>query len=318
MVARLTFPKSHGRDTILILKPNAVKIESSWKMLSDTASIRLARNVSYFDKLNVNEVFRAGDPVTIELGYNGFYVKEFEGYITRVSAGIPIIIECEDEMYKVKQIPVNISLKKTTLQNLLETIVPGYSMDALEIEIGAQRFAKTTVGKVLEYLKQDYSLYSYMKDQQLVVGKIYQDDTNNPITLHLEKDVAENALNYLKKEDVNIKITAVSTLVDGKKVKITIGDKDGEERQLSYYGIELEAELTKLAEADLKKYKVDGYDGSIETFGDPFIKHGDKINLKSDLYPDREGLYYVEAVTTTFDDSPMYHRDVTLGEKVSA
>ena len=319
MVAKITFAKAHGRAEIVVRKPNAVKIDSSWKMLTDTASIILPRNVSYFDKHQIRDVFKNGDPVLIELGYNGNYVKEFSGYITRVSAGIPIVIECEDEMYKLKRIPVNISLRKTTLPKLLKQIVPGYEINALEIEMGAQRFSNVTVSAVLEYLKQDYALYSYMKNGVLLVGKIYQDDSNDDnIELHLEKNVVDNALNYKNEEDVIIKIKAISTLFTGDKIEVTVGDDDGEIRQLSYYGIKLKEELKKLAEADLKKYKVDGYDGSVETFGIPFIKHGDKINLKSDLYPDRSGLYYVEKVQTIFDDSPQYHRTVTLGEKVTA
>lgn len=317
MVARITFGAAHGRDVIVVRKPNAVKVKGSWKMLTDTASIILPRNVTYFDKHKPKEVFQNGDPVLIELGYNGIYQKEFEGYVTRVSAGIPIVIECQDEMWKLKRLPVNISLPKTSLKDLLQAIAPTYDIDALEIEIGAQRFSKTTVAQVLEYLKQDYSLYSYMKEKQLVVGKIYQDDTGDPVELHLEKNIVDNALNYKRKEDVLIKINAVSTLSNGTKIQVTVGDDDGEERQLSYFGIILKADLTILAQADLKKYKVDGYDGSVETFGIPFIKHGDKVDLQSDLYPDRAGIYYVESVETTFDDSPQYHRDVTLGELVT-
>ncbi len=319
MNARIKFAASNGRDELVIRKPNSVRIESGWKLLTDTASIVLPRNVNYFDKYNVREVFRSGDPVTIELGYNGQYVLEFSGYIKRISAGIPIVIECEDEMYHLKRMPVNISLAKTTLENLLKKIVPGYDINALEVDLGAQRHASTTVSQVLDFLKQEYSLYSYMKGKQLVCGKVYQDDSDiEPVKLHLEKNIVSNALNYKRAEDVMIKIEAISTLSSGKKISVTVGDDVGELRQLSYYNIDVEAELIKLAETDLKKYKVDGYDGGVTTFGIPYIQHGYKVALQSDLYPDRAGVYYVEEVVTVFDDSPRYHREVKLGEKVTA
>jgi hypothetical protein len=326
MTARITFLETDNRKHVVISKPNAVNIESGWKMLTDRATIVLPRNIPYFskhkpyfNKHKVNEVFKKGDPVVIELGYNGFNYVEFIGYISRVSADIPIKIECEDEMYQLKKIPVNISLQKTSLKQLLETIAPGYDIDALEVEIGAQRFPKTTVAKVLDYLQKDYSLFSYMKGKQLVCGKIYADDSDQePIRLHLEKNVVSNELNYKNKEDVIIRINAVSTLPNGTKIEVFVGDEDGEERQLSYYGIEIEAELEKLAKEDLKKYKVDGFDGSIKMFGYPKVDHGQKVELTSNLYPDRNGIYYVERTQIDFDDSPQFRRTIQLGDKVTA
>lgn len=318
MVAKITFAKSDFRDEIIIKKINSVKIESSWKMLTDKATIILPRKVKYFDKYNVKQVFKKGDTVKIEIGYNGNLVKEFEGYITRVSADIPIKIECEDEMYQLKKLPVNISLKNTSLQNLMSKILPGYSVDTLEVNIGSQRHVKSTVAKVLKYLQEEFSLYSYIKGKQLVVGKVYADDSNiKPIRLHLEKNVVNNELNYKNKEDVIIKIKAISTLKNGNKIEVEVGDKDGEERQLTYYNIEIKAELEKLAKEDLKKYKVDGFDGSIKLFGVPIIRHGYKVELKSDLYPDRNGTYYVERTIINFDDTPQFRRTIQLGDKVT-
>ena len=317
MVAKITFAETDLRKEIIIRKMNSVHIETGWKRLTDTAEIIIARNVTYFDKHKVRETFKKGDPVKIELGYNGNYVTEFEGYISHVSADIPIVIKCEDEMYLLKKVPVNVSLANASLEELLVTILPGYDIDALEVEIGAQRHPKTTVAKVLEYLKDEYSLFTYMKGKQLVCGKVYADDSDQePIKLHLEKNVLNNDLNYKNKEDVLIRINAVSTLKNGDKIEVTIGDETGEERQLTYYGIEIEAELTKLANEDLKKYKVDGFTGAVTCYGIPVINHGNKIELISDLYPDRNGLYYTEETIIDFLDTAEFRRKIQLGDKV--
>ena len=318
MVARITFPATENRGQVVIKKPTSVTVESSWKTLTDIATITLARNVRDFDKQKVSEIFRKDDPVTIELGYNGEYQMDFQGYISKVSADIPIKIECEDEMRMVIRRPVNASFQKTTLKALFEKLLPDYEVDALEVEIGAVRFAKTNMGKVLEFLKDNYSLHSYMKGKTLVCGKIYSDDSErDPILLHLEKNVVNNSLNYKRREDVRIRINAVSTLTNGQKIEVAVGDDDGDERQLTYYGIEVRAELEKLANEDLKKYKVDGFDGNITTFGIPYIQHGDKVTVKSFIYPDREGTYYVERTKVVFDDSPQYRRTNELGDKVA-
>lgn len=326
MICKITFHATETRKEELILRNvNAVHIESGWKRLTDSAEITLPRKAIYLEQgkttvsfYEVKEYFKKGDAVTIELGYNGNYVTEFTGYITHVSADIPIKIKLEDEMYQLKKLPVNISLQTSSLKKLLKEIIPGYEIDALEVELGALRFAKTTVAKVLEYLKDEYSLYSYMDGKKLVCGKIYADDFEvQSVNLHLEKNVVNNDLNYKDKEDVLIRINAVSTLKNGDKIEVTVGDETGEERQLSYYGIEIEAELTKLANEDLKKYKVDGFTGSVKAFGIPYFKHGMKVNLASDLYPDRNGLYYVEETIVDFSESG-YRRKGQLGDKVTA
>jgi len=319
MVAKITFPRTDNREQIVIKKVTSVHIESGWKRLTDTATITIARNVPYFDKYKVKEVFKKGDTVSIELGYNGQFYKEFEGYVTEVSADIPIVIKCEDEMYQLKKIPVNVSIEHASLEELLLTILPGYDLDVLNVELGSVRFPKTTVAKVLEYLKDEFSLYSYMKGKQLVCGKVYADDSALlPIKLHLEKNVVNNDLNYRNKEDVLIKIIAISMQTYGDKLQVEVGDKYGLEKKLQYpMNITVKAELTKAAERDLKKFKIDGFAGSITAYGIPVINHGNKVDLVSDLYPDRNGLYYVEEKVIDFDENG-FRRKVQFGDKVTA
>jgi hypothetical protein len=325
MNCKITFPPTERHSKTLVLrKITSIHIEHSWKRLTDTAEIKLPRKSiplyaeglrgSYY---NYKNHIKQGDQVIIDIGYNGKFEQEFIGYISQILDGIPIVIKLEDEMYKLKRTAVNISLPKTSLKKLLNEILPNYEIDALEVEIGAIRFSKTTVAKVLEYLKDEYSLYSYMDGKKLVCGKIYADNySNKKVKLHLEQNVVNNDLNYKQKEDVTIRINAVSTLSNGNKIEVFVGDKNGEEKQLTYYGIEVKAELEKIANEDLKKYKVDKFTGSIKCFGVPKIDHGIKIDLQSDLYPDRNGLYYVEETVIDFNDTPEFRRKVTLGEKV--
>ena len=181
MVAKITFKASRNRAAIVLRKPTAVTVEKSWKTLTDMATITMPRNVLDFDKQKVKELFKPDDPVVIELGYNGQYITEFTGYISKVSADVPIKIELEDEMRIIRKIPVNASFARTSLKDLFKTLLPSYTVDALEVQLGAVRFAKTNMGQVLTYLKDEYSLYSYMKDGVLVCGKIYADDTTEDL-----------------------------------------------------------------------------------------------------------------------------------------
>ncbi|MDD3458549.1 MAG: hypothetical protein PHO74_03650, partial [Weeksellaceae bacterium] len=92
-----------------------IKIESNWRQLTDTAEITLPRNVLFFEENDLREVFKRGDSVEIKLGYDDVLITEFTGYISQVFANIPILIRCQNEMFKVKQIPVNYSHANVSL-----------------------------------------------------------------------------------------------------------------------------------------------------------------------------------------------------------
>ena len=101
MQAHIEFPETATRrQAIVIRKPNSVQIESGWKFLTDRATIVLPRKVKDFDRHDIREVFRKGDPVVIRLGYDDVLHNEFSGFVSQVAADIPILIKCEDEMSK--------------------------------------------------------------------------------------------------------------------------------------------------------------------------------------------------------------------------
>lgn len=306
MNCHIVFAKTDHREEIILTQVTEITIESSWSLLTATAEITLPRKIKFFDKNKVRDIFRRGDFVTIAFGYNGINKEEFRGYITEVAADIPIKIKLQDEMWKLKQIPVNFSSPNISLKDLLTTICPGYKIDALEgVQIGSVRFPKTTVSAVLDKLNgEPWKLKAYVKTIDeipvLVCGKEYSDDSNiEKEYFHLEKNCVSSSLNYVRKEDLLILIKGVSTLVNGSKIEAEFGDKNGEQRQLTHYN-KTKQELEVLVKLDYEKYKQDKFDGSFTAFGIPSVKHGMKANLTSDLYDDRNGVYYIEGVTKSF------------------
>ena len=317
MTCKIVFHANERRGDIIMHQITELEFESSFKEMTDRGSLTIPRKVRFFDRYKVKEVFRKGDALTIYFGYKGNNVKEFEGYVTEVSADVPVVIKFEDEMFKIKQLPVNFSASNTTLANLIKTIIPGYDIDALEgVQLGGVRLAKTTVGPVLEKLQSDWGLYTYMKGKQVVSGKYYADDSSSEtVAFHLERNCVSTALNYQKKEDVSIKIKCVSTLANGQKITVeNIGDTDGNERQMTFYNITVKAELERLGKLEYEKYKVDRYDGNFTAFGIPSVKHGMKCQVTSQLYGERSGTYYIEKVVKSFGPGGI-RQDITLGDK---
>lgn len=317
-IANIVFAGNNRREAFAIKQVNSVTTESSWKEQTDRCTITLPRNVKAFDRNRVNHYFRVGDAVRVELGYNGILHQVFTGYITEVSADAPIVIKCEDEMWKLKRKPANVSLQNATLEQLIRAIAPGYEIDCLQVNIGTVRFSQTTVAEVLKVLKDDFGIYSYFQHGKLLVGKIYEDNDATH-TIHLERDLSANNLQFVNGADRQIELKAVSTQFNGNKIEVVIGDEGGEPRQLSYFNITDKAELTKLAEADYERIKQDGFEGDINAFAHiaPTIVHGDKVNLISDLYPERTGQYYVDKVEHKLTDTPEYRKTIMVGPKVA-
>lgn len=319
MCCKVVFHRMDRRDEIVINPVNAIEFESGFRQLTDRGSVTLPRNVKFFDKLKVREVFRRGDPITIYMGYDGKLIQEFSGYVLEVSADIPIVIRFEDEMFNVKRIPVNFSHPNISLDQLLKAIIPGYEIEAQEgVQLGSVRMPQTQVGPVLEKIQQDWQLYTYMKGKKVVCGKYYADDSNlEIIDFHLERDCVSTSLNYKKKEDIELQVTVVSTLRNGSKVEVKgIGDSQGDFVQLTEYGISDTTVLRLRGQQYYERFKQDRFDGNYTAFGIPSVKHGMKVRLKSSLYEDRSGTYYIEKVTKSFS-AEGYRQEITLGDKIT-
>lgn len=149
----IEFPVSRDRGKIIIRRFSKIKTESSWKKLTDTATIVLPRKVRDFDRYKVNEIFQSGDPVIIRLGYNGDLYEEFTGYIFKVTTGVPIEITLEDEMYMLKRETVSVSRKSCTLKELLNEIAPSYTVLCDDTAIGSVRYSKKLVSEILDDLR---------------------------------------------------------------------------------------------------------------------------------------------------------------------
>lgn len=315
MTGRLVFPAWEDTEgnSLVVRKFTSVSIEQTWKQMTQFAELTLPRNVSTFDKMNVRDVFRVGDPVIVSLGYDGNDVEEFRGYITRISSDVPIVIRCEDEMYKARRIPVNYVGKGIMLPDLLKKLAPGYEIDALETTIGDVRFAKTNLGAVLDKLQSDLKLYTYFRGKKMICGKYYTERTGEDIPLFdLERNTVNNNLAYKNKEDIILKIDATSITAAGKKIEFSMGDPGGDTMSLKYYNITEKADLEKKVRADYERATLGGFDGSFTAFGIPRVEFGQKCDIRSQIYPDRNGQYYIEAVTKTFDDGG-YRQEIKLG-----
>lgn len=289
-----------------------LEIESSWEMLTDTARITVPKKLRFVKNGEVvtdiisgdNPLFKRGDAVLITSGYVGQTARRFDGFITNISPQNPLIFDFEDAMWQLKQKTIkSYSKKNLTLSQLLSEIVEEVvPIDVTqEFEIGKYVIKSATVSAVLEHLKKNYGVTSYIRNGRLKSGLAYELKDVNQIKIvdiDMEQFVIDDSdLTYNRIDDQKIKIQAISIQPDNTRLEVEVGDVDGGVRTQYFYDIS-EAELTKYAEERLEKFKYTGYSGSFETFINPIIRHGDAVRLTSAKRPDANGIYLVKRVVT--------------------
>ena len=318
MNAKVVFKATESHPEFYIRRISEVEIETSWKMICSTAQVVLPRNIKDFNQNKVKDWFKRGDKVEIYLcyGLDEDLILEFSGYITQVSADYPITIKLEDEMWRLKQIPVNFSSKNEKLKSFVQKYVTDYPIliDA-EVPLGAINIKNKTLGEVFKKFQEDLSLYPFIRNGKLVVAKPYSDVSDKIPVFDLEKNCVSNDLNYLSKEERTVKVIAESVqnfAKTKKKLKFELGDPDPKttiNKTLSVTTLnDLQAEVRRIYDL----YKKEGFDGSFTTFGTPSVQHGQKVKITSSLYPDREGIYYSDSIKKKFSRDG-YRQEIELG-----
>lgn len=313
----IVFPENRGRKAIKFKSVSSFKIESSWANLTDTAEIVVAKKLYFDTQGKVFELIKTGDPIEIRGGYNGIFYDEFKGFVSEILDDMPVMIKCEDNMYVLKRTSVNKSYSSVSLKNLLTDIVPKqFIVDAIDVNIGKWLFKDATVAQVLQELKDKMNLYCYFKGNVLIGGKVHESNPENTtVNFETTKNIIRNNLKYRKKEDVKIKVKMYSSNVTSTE-SVEVGEDDGEVQKL-YCSQNTKLGMTKIAQLTYDKLKIDGYKGTLTGFGIPFVKHGFDAKIINKEYPEKEGKYYVDAVTTTFSNQGAYRREITLGKKAA-
>lgn len=295
-------------------KLNGVKIKSSRKVIGDTASIFLPNYYHGADRLDT--LINEGDAVVIQLGYDGNYKTEFEGYVKEIKPNTPLEIVCDDEIWNLKQEQVSMSWKETTLHDVLRYLVPNVEIECININLSPFRLDKVSKAEALAKIKKMYGLDIYFRGKKLYVGFAYQESGLSEVKYHFQKNAIHGDLTFKTKKSVKIKVKAVSILKSNERLEVEVGDDDGELRTLHFYNITKIEELKALAEEKLELLKYDGYRGKMKAKGVPFVTHSTKAQLDDDKYPMRFGKYFIDEIDTTYNKSG-FNRTIQLGRKAS-
>jgi hypothetical protein len=295
---------------------NAVEITRDTEKLTTEAKITMPKKVKW-DKADKIPVKR-GDSVKISLGYDDNLQTAFVGYVRDVGFKTPIVITCEDEMFKLKQMPTKKkAYRSVSLETLLKDQGIGYRLNIMgEQALGAYRVTADTVAALLGKLSEQgiRSFFRYEDDTPvLYCGVLFERDTRPAQVFKTGLNIiSDQNLQQQKAENMRLRVKAVSLMPDNKKIKVEVGDADGEHRTLHTYN-KTESELKAWAEQEIKRLKRDGLTGSFTTFGHTLVDCLDAIGIVIDGV--KSGVYQVKKNIVKYGDGG-YRQEITLGLRV--
>lgn len=295
---------------------NAVEITRDTEKLTTEAKIIMPKKVKW-DKADKIPVKR-GDSVKISLGYDDNLQTAFVGYVRDVGFKTPIVITCEDEMFKLKQMPTKKkAYRSVSLETLLKDQGISYRLNIMgEQALGAYRVTADTVAALLGKLSEQgiRSFFRYENGAPvLYCGVLFERDTRPAQVFKTGLNIiSDQSLQQQKTENMRLRVKAVSLMPDNKKIKVEVGDADGEHRTLHTYN-KTESELKAWAEQEIKRLKRDGLTGSFTTFGHTLVDCLDAIGIVIDGV--KSGVYQVKKNIVKYGDGG-YRQEITLGLRV--
>ncbi len=307
-----------------------IHIENSTEKISDIAKVTLPREFKQVQESNNSisiakkrllDFIKVGDKIKIEAGYDGDLDTEFEGYITKIGAEIPIELECEDEMYLLKKMkPINKTFSDVSLKKFLEFIAPGYEIKTFETHLGKIALENITPFAALQEIKSKYPFKFFFRGKVLNAGLSNDFDGQGKHEFNLHRNVRKGGdLKYETQEDRKYWIKAISKQKGtSKEITYEFGDKGESERTL-HCPLNLNKEQVKqYAEDFIKKLRYDGYGGGFESWCYPRTKAGDSADITDPDYTDkhRDGIYYINEVITDINASDGIKRKNNITFKI--
>ena len=281
-----------------------LEVRTAWRTLTDTAALRMPRQVIHKYDLQhrkYDDIVRRGDKVDLQWGYDYNHPHRFQGYVTGNKPGMPMVIEMEDEMFRLKERSVDPKAFTGTVQvdDILKYIgVTDYELIGQVGVLGDFSIGQDmTAAKVLLKLKDSIGFPVFYRDGRLHVGDPYQAQKPRVVNLKFGENVVDWNLEFKHADDIKLKVIAISKLKNGKKLKVILGDKDGEVHTLNFEPLDKET-LKLRAKALFGKLKYTGYRGDLTLFGEPYVQHGEVVNFMDD---EQEilGKYWTDAVNRT-------------------
>lgn len=298
-------------------KVTEVEITLDTEQLTDTCKITLPKKIKWDGAAEIP--VQRGDAVKVWLGYDDDLQLAFAGYVRDVGFKTPIVLTCEDEMFKLKQQPTEKkAYKSVNLETLLKDQGISYKINVMgEQSLGQYRVTADTVAALLGHLKEN-GIRSFFRMEEgapvLYCGVLFEkQESPTQVFATGVNIISDQSLEQQKAENIRLNVKAISLMPNNKKIKVDVGDADGERRTLHTYN-KTESELKAWAEQEIKRLKRDGLTGSFTTFGYKIVDKLAAIGMRID--GEKKGVYQVKKNVIKYGTSG-FRQEITLGARIA-
>ncbi len=299
-----------------------IAVKTSIKSFTGTAKITVPRKLRFEGK-SLLDYINTGDSVKISMGYKKHTIQTvFEGYIKNVSSTTPIVIECEDEAYKLKLKRVdNEYTDNFSLNYFAKKYCGEYSSVMSDLQLGVMRIWNKSIAEVFEYLASKYPVHFFFREGKLY-GESYDDilTPQSTITLTYGSNIISDTLQYLEGDKVKVAVKA-KVMTSGNKMLEYITPSEAKSggydvTTLYYPSAKSVSDLKALAEKQLAGLRVNSMKGSITTFGIPFVRPGDTVALSDKVNVERDGKKFrIDAIEYKFGKGG-YRQTIYPGKEI--
>ena len=298
-----------------------VTIRKSVESLADTATISLPG--TYINEaLNLEDKIKEGDPVTIELGYNGNLAIEFQGYCNNIATDDSgVLLECEDALYLMRKDIPNKEYHNITINDLLTAVLREVDQSftlSCNYDFKYDKFViyNANAFDVLKKIQEETKANIYFKDNVLHVHPQYQEVFNDtPVVYDFAYNIESSDLKYRTADKRKYLVEVEGIAADGTRITTTVGTPGGDKRSIKIYGVTNLASLKQRGEQEMLTLSYDGFEGSFTGWLVPFCEPAFNVLLRDTQYPHKTGTYYVLTTQTTFSSSGG-SRQISIGKKM--
>lgn len=296
-------------------------IEKSTKNLADIATIILPET-EMNKVINISETIKRGYQVAIYLGYNDNLTLEFDGYVKEIKVSENSLnIVCEDALFIFRKGVPNKEFKPSSIKKIAQYLIDNIDKSfklVCDYDIPYDKFTiyQATGFDVLAKLQEETGadIFFDTKKKELHIHAAYTWKSGEA-DFSMQHNIETSSLEYKSAEDKKVEITIESTGLDGKTIKHTEGQTGGDKITKKVGRMSKEA-IKIMAKNEYKNRMSPGYEGSFDTWLIPYVEPSYTIGIYDDDYPDKDGRYYAESVTTNFSQSGG-KRTITPGIKLS-
>jgi len=321
-----------GGKTFNLLMIVDCEIQENVENLSDVATITLPETMLN-QVLQVKDKIGRGSEVVIKFGYNGQLKTEFTGFVRDITTDGSLKIECEDALFLFrKKIPdwavqppkkkaknkkddgstpppaepekpaVLTSVKKIA-EYVCKNIDPGYKV-VCDFDIMYEKFIihQATGYDVLQKLQEETkaNIYFNTEKKELHIRAPFIEKNGYAIYC-MQRNIEKSSLEYKKAIDRKFELTIESIQKDGTVKTERIGTPGGDSKTIRIGSLDAKS-LKIRAHNEFQQYARDTYEGTFDTWLIPFCKPTYSAKIVDFDYPEKNGIYYIKAVSTKISD----------------